>query len=342
MLFPYIVGRLLLEPGLRIATAKRFVSIIVCLMLFGLYELKMGLNPYAIIGEKILGYSAWSVQMRGGVARLATSFSDAELAGIVFAITLTLNWWLVQVNKLNPNSVSLLGPRFSKLERRHVLGGILFGMLFLTQSRGPFLGAALAFTILQIPRFKNTRVASIVIALLLVAGGMALYSYLDRYTSASGDGTTNEQQASAAYRRLLLENYKPIVEEGGWLGWGTLSRPMVKGQESIDNEFLLIQLVQGRLGLILFVLIGADTMLKLILFTWRFRRKEDLFFAFSLLAAMAALWSTIATVYLGEQLPQVAFLLIGWSQSLQEGKDGPTSSVMTADADKFRFKRVLV
>jgi len=342
MLLPYLVGRLLIEPDLRLATTKRFVSIILCLTIFGLYELKMGLNPYAILSEKIFGFSAWSVQLRGGWARVATSFSDAELAGIVFAITLILNWWLVQVNKLDQSSGNRLGSRFAKLERWHIFGLILFALLLATQSRGPLLGAGLAFTILQTPRFKNTKRASIIVAILLVGGGLLLYSYFDRYTSATSDGATSEQQASAAYRRQLLESYKPIVEEGGWLGWGTLSRPMVKGQESIDNQFLLTRLVQGRLGLILFVLIGADTILRLIQFTWRFKRKEDLFFAFCLLAAMAALWSTIVTVYLGEQLPQVAFLLIGWSQSLQEGKDDPNGDLLTSEMGKFRFKRVLV
>src|SRR6202012_2279854 len=51
MLFPYLVGRFLIEPNLRLATVKRFVSIILCLTIFGLYELRMGINPYAIIGE---------------------------------------------------------------------------------------------------------------------------------------------------------------------------------------------------------------------------------------------------------------------------------------------------
>jgi hypothetical protein len=204
------------------------------------------------------------------------------------------------------------------------------------------LGAALAFAIIQIPKFKNTRRASIVMAVLLVLGGLAVYSYLDRYTASSNDGAASEQQASAAYRRLLLENYKPIVEEGGWLGWSTISRPQVRGQESVDNEFLLVQLIQGRLGLILFVLIGADTVWRLIQSTWRFRRREDLYFAFSLLAAMGALWFTITTVYLGEQLPQIAFLLIGWSQSLHETQDGRAEHLSAPEIARFNFKRVFV
>ncbi|HSY71380.1 MAG TPA: O-antigen ligase family protein [Alloacidobacterium sp.] len=344
MLFPYIVGRLLIEPQLRLQTAKRFVVISLFLTLIGLYELRMGINPYSIIASKLFGFShiEWTLQMRGGRARIATSFSDAELAGIVFTIAIALNWSLIQVNKLAHCRLDEPRGFFAKLQRWHLPGLILFGLLLLTQSRGPLLGAALAFAIIQIPKFKNTRRASIVMAVLLVLGGLAVYSYLDRYTASSNDGAASEQQASAAYRRLLLENYKPIVEEGGWLGWSTISRPQVRGQESVDNEFLLVQLIQGRLGLILFVLIGADTVWRLIQSTWRFRRREDLYFAFSLLAAMGALWFTITTVYLGEQLPQIAFLLIGWSQSLHETQDGRAEHLSAPEIARFNFKRVFV
>jgi hypothetical protein len=34
--------------------------------------------------------------------------------------------------------------------------------------------------------------------------------------------------------------------------------------------------------------------------------------------------------------------LIGWSQSLQEGKDDPNGDLLTSEMGKFRFKRVLV
>lgn len=343
MIFPYLTGRFLLEPHLRLQTVKTFVILILCLTLFAAYEFRMGINLYAIIGPRLLGIAqAWTLQIRGGRARVSTSFSDAELAGIVFTVTLALNWWLVEINKLDRGRESRLGRRLSKLESRHIPGFILFGLLILTQSRGPLLGAGLAAAILVIPRFKNIKVASLVVATLLLIGAGAVYSYFQRYTSGpvTYDGTMSEQQASAAYRRLLLENYKPITEEGGWLGWGYLSHPIVGNQVSVDNQFLLVQLGQGRLGLLFFVLIGADTFWRLIRFTWKFKKREDFCFAFCLLAAMAAIWSTIATVYLGEQLPQITFLLLGWSQSLQESQSMDGNGAAEAATGKFSFKKV--
>lgn len=339
-LLPYIVGRLLIEPNLRLPTAKKFVVMILLMAPISLYELRLGSNPYSMLASILHLDQMWTLQMRGGRARVAVSFSDAELAGIAFTIVLALNWWLTEVRKLDRGRIDRLGKWFSKLQAKHIPGLVLFALLLLTQSRGPWLGAMLAFAVLVIPRFKNTKVASIVVAILLIAGGFAVFSYLDRYTSQPDNGTASEQQASAAYRRLLLENYKPLVEQGGWLGWGFVSRPKIHGQESIDNQFLLMQLQYGRLGLILFVLIGVDTCWRLIKFTWVFKRREDLCFAFCLLAAMVAVWSTIASVFLGEQLPQITFLLIGWSQSLREGSSGYNEALMEPATAKFSFKRV--
>lgn len=343
ILFPYIVGRLLIEPNFRLPAVKMFVVVILVVGLAGLYELRMGLNPYTLLQSYLIGSSdgPWSLQFRNGRARIATSFSDAELAGIAFTITLALNWWLVEIGKLNRFHPDKLGAKFSWLERRHIPGLILIAMILLTQSRGPMLGAILAFAIIQIPRFKNVRRATIVMACLFAVGAAALYTYFNHYAASAINNTTASEQAqSASYRRLLLDNYAPIAEEGGWLGWGVNSRPIVAGQRSIDNEFLLLHVTQGRLGLILFILIVIESTWHLIRLTWQFKAREDLYFAFCLLAAMAALWATITTVYLGEQLPQIAFLLAGWSQSI---KERPTAQLSTSTLDrhqKFSFKRI--
>src|ERR1700760_4809673 len=44
MAFPYLVGRLLIEPHLRLQTVKTIVILILCMTLFGLYEFRMGVN----------------------------------------------------------------------------------------------------------------------------------------------------------------------------------------------------------------------------------------------------------------------------------------------------------
>src|SRR5260370_3875178 len=123
----------------------------------------------------------------------------------------------------------------------------------------------------------------------------------------------NEQKGSAFYRRQMNELYQPIVQQCGLLGWGLLSHPILSGMFSIDNEFLLIHLAYGSSGYILFLLIAAETFRRPLIHAWRLQMREDQAFAISLLGAVAIFWISIATVYMGEQMPQIAFLLIEWS-----------------------------
>jgi hypothetical protein len=227
------------------------------------------------------------------------------------------------------------------MEKYHIPGFLLLLYIYLTQSRGPMIATAAGYMILQIVRFKNIRVATCTIAVLLAAGAFSASSYFSHYAEAPSPGSVmTEQQGSAVYRKQMNELYKPINEQGGWLGWSYLSHPVVPGMFSTDNEFLLIRLAQGRLGYILLVLIAFESIRRLVTYSWKSASQEESAFAVSMLAAMVILWVSVLTVYLGEQLPQLAFLLIGWGQSLS-----PTSMDISLPNElrkpaKFAFRRV--
>ena len=138
-----------------------------------------------------------------------------------------------------------------------------------------------------------------------------------------------EQQDSALYRREMNEVYAPIAETGGWTGWSAMGIPHVQGMKSIDNHYLLVHLAWGRLGYILFLLIVWENIRVLLVRSWQFKALQDRAFVFSMLAAMAVLWITLLTVFLGGQLPQISFLLIGWIQSTGQPR-----------ARGFSFRRV--
>jgi hypothetical protein len=138
----------------------------------------------------------------------------------------------------------------------------------------------------------------------------------------------------------MNELYQPIVKQGGFLGWGVQSRPVLPGMFSIDNEFLLVHLAYGNSGYILFVLIAAESLRRLVVRSWRLQAPEDQAFAIVLLAAMTVFWISITTVWMGEQLPQIAFLLIGWSQSILPLSTGPAAAPELAVRSRFAFRRV--
>jgi hypothetical protein len=334
MFFGYLVGRCLIEPDLRVPTVKRIVLLLLCLTPAVLWEYRMGQNLWINAAHKIFHFQFGSfVQIRDGHARVQACFGHAILAGIMFFIVFLLNASLGDIYKRDKFR---LGALFSSLERYHVPAVLLLLFLFLTRSRGPMIGAAVGYSILQIPKFRNIKIGAAVVALLLVIAGVFAGSYFNKYTSVADVSSANEEQSSAAYRRELVVSYKPITETGGWLGWGILSFPKVNSQPSIDNYYLLVQLSQGKIGLYLFLLIAAESLFGAARSAFTFRARESRYFAFVCIGALAGLFFSLYTVYLGDQVVQVCFLLIGWSQSLQDTGEVELPSV----EEKYQFKRV--
>ena len=127
-----------------------------------------------MIGQKVLGIASCSsyagIQVRNGRGRFTVSLGGGELAGIVIAVTFSLNAWLVFMNKARTGVD--LGKRISKLEKYHVPELLLVFYLWLTQSRGPMIALAAGYPILQIPKFKNTKVGIGVVAVVLTLGAL--------------------------------------------------------------------------------------------------------------------------------------------------------------------------
>jgi len=337
-LLPYIVGRFLIEPDLRFATCKRIVLLFLFLTPTILYEYKMGQNPWLIYGPMFGVYSGSFVQLRGGHTRIQVCFGHAIITGILLLIVILFNCWLIDIYKRDKTR---LGPLLSKLGRYRLPAILLILFLYLTGSKGPMISTAVGYMILQISRFRNPKVGAVVIFSILAIGGAAVYTYLDKYTSATDTSNMGEEQASAIYRREMLTNYAPYIEEGGWLGWGALSRPVVNGQFSIDNHYLLTQLTQGKLGLYLFLSMAVYSCLSTARRALSFASHEDRLFAWTLLGCLLGLFVSLTAVWLGQQSAPVCFLLLGWSQSLQDTESIEENKGLALQA-KYRFTRVFV
>lgn len=334
----YVLGRELIEPAFRLVTTQRIIFLTLLLAPFALFEWRMGQNLFSIIGSRVFNFPAPVLQIRGGHGRAAMSFTDAEIAGIAFGMFASLNAWLAYVTRKGGGS--RFPPFFARMEKFHVPGAILLGYVLLTESRGPLLGLGAAYLVLQIPRFRNQKIAAVCVALVLCAGYIGVQHYIQNYVSGKNpNAELGEQQSSVQYRLEMQKAYAPLVKRGGWLGYGLLGHPTVGGFRSTDDEFLLVQLGQGRLGLLIFILIEIECFRSLLFKLWRMPSPEDRAFVCSMIAAMTVFWYTITTVYMGEQLPQVAFLFIGWSQSIVATSETGAAAPQTAHA-RFRFRRV--
>ena len=340
IVLPYMAARTLIEPLLRLATVRRIVILFLLTIPFGIFEWRFGQSLYGIIGQKFLFLSNVNtgVVIRDGRGRMGGAFTFSEIEGIALGMTASLNGWLAYVNRTQGGAA--LGKLFSNLEKYHVPGLLILMSIVLTQSRGPLMSLAAAYLIIQIPRFKNTRLASLVVAAVLAGCAFGAYEYFSHYTDVSYDQIKSEQQGSAIYRAEMNVYFQPVAEQGGWLGWGAFNVPKVRGQISIDNEFLRVHLVQGKFGYYVLILIVAESIRVLVVRSWKMRSFEDRAFVFSMLGAMAVLWITLYTVYMGQQLPQFAFLLMGWCQSISPTAESATATVEVTERPKFEFQRV--
>ena len=147
----YVVGRTLIGPELRLATAKTFVTLVLLGVLPSLYEWRMGQSLYGMFGQRVLGLTTVreNVQIRNGHGRMGELFSNSEDEGIAFAMTLCLNAWLVYLRRVQASFD--LGGVLTKLERYHVPQLLLLLSVVLTQARGPLIGLGAGYSSFRSP-----------------------------------------------------------------------------------------------------------------------------------------------------------------------------------------------
>ncbi|HEY9127250.1 MAG TPA: O-antigen ligase family protein, partial [Acidobacteriaceae bacterium] len=278
------------------------------------------------------------VQLRNGHARISVTFAHAILAGMIFVVGMALNYYLVNIYKMDPRR---LGPRMAWLQKNKIPLFALPLMLFLTGSRMPMACGVLCFLLLQIPKFRSMKTGAITMLLIIVVGGGVVYAGFQKYTTLkNGQDSTDEAQSSAIYRKLLLENYAPALEQGGFLGWGVESFPRFPGQVSVDNNYLILQLAHGNFGKWSFILLGVEAVFTLWIAAARFQSKETLYLVFSLMAGLIGIFVALSTVAMFEQVIQMTFLLLGWSQSLVDVRAYGVQTLQMPEP-KFRFRRVI-
>ena len=117
------------------------------------------------------------------------------------------------------------------------------------------------------------------------------------------------------------------------IGWA-------KGQTSIDNEYIRLAMQQGYFGVILLVLMLIAGIYRAARLCATLRNQQDIMFAYCLLGSLLALAFTITTVALQDPMLQVAFLLLGWTQSVRPTGNEEVGLAQATTSGMFRFKRV--
>ncbi len=314
VLAPYAVARLCVATeDMDVALAKRTVILVFAVAVVGVFEFRFGWNPFiALIGKFFPGQgSGWVTTFRYGVARVAGPYSHAILAGIVMALAYRLARWLQWGGHWQERFARLQWLPWSKAQ---VICATLLAGSVMTIARGPWLGALVGALPSMVGRARNRRrVLSVAAVLLLVVGPLgwvAMNAYLDVRPGAE----MTMSQESALYRKVLVEKYVDIAVQHAALGWGRVTWPKVPGMSSIDNYFLLLVLMHG------FIALGV----LIALFVWQGLRlmrrgmsepREANSLAFTFVGMLLVVLVSVVTVYLGEQVLPILFLVFGWSEA---------------------------
>jgi hypothetical protein len=337
-ILPYTLTKGLLQPQhLRAPFARRIAVLLTIVSVMAVYEFKMASNPYErVFGPIFPGWNVWVTTFRYGFPRIAGPYGHAILAGIILVAGYRITRWLDWSGEW-PGNVPFLPITKVRFCEIWIVAAIA-----MTLCRGPWLGAAVAAVVVSLGRARKRRqtIAVVMVAAMLAAAPG--YYALKSYVSVNRETASSESQATAAYRRELLDTYVSVVEQSPTWGYGR-DFPRNGSMNSIDNYYLLLALTHGIYALLAFTLLLSWMSVRLARMAALLPREDpSASLALSLLGVYLAFAVSIATVYLGLQAVPLLLMVTGWSEGML------LSPALIADKEpapvlmrRFGFERVM-
>ena len=342
--FPYMIGKLMLEQQdndgrpMRRKAIQRVVALLAVVGVLSVHDFVKETNLWQTLAKPLQPYQIeiWGPQVRWGFGRIAGPFGHAILAGMIFLMGLVYCLWLRRAAPEWGTRRIVAGLPFTI--RGAILAALAAGLV-MTQSRGPWVGVGLALVFALLTRMLPVRKAAAAFLVFLAIFGTVAFTIGKHYTNLSLRQATTVEQRNAIYRRDLLTNYAPKVAERPVFGWGITDYPAVNGQQSIDNQYLLLAVTEGFFGLALFLTIVTGTGMRLLQFIARPLEPEDRLLVFAHLAVLIGLITTLTTVYMGEQVVVLFYMFVGWVQGMHPAP--AAAGAHSEFAPQPRFRRVL-
>ncbi len=311
-LAPFILLKAVMnDPQRRLPVLVTITSLGAIVSFFMLYEFKFYYNFIDNLIRQIWPVSVpWDGSMsRYGFKRAAGSFAHPISAGYFFAMTAPIAFWLWRQKAFKDNRIGLI-----------VFGLNVMGVIT-SISRAPIAGLLLGAIIIWFgwSRSKSLSgtflVLTTLVALIIVVPKFVEYVSIDRARAQTRD------QENAAYRKEMLDNYIEIIEVKPFWGYGRYTFPIIKGQKSIDNEYLFIAITSGLNNLVVYVAFMLIVLVRLLLFAVRkpYDSPEGRL-SWVLLAAWISAIFTQATVYSGMQTTHYFFMIAAISEVLVQSK----------------------
>ncbi len=306
---PYMATKhIITNEKKEISLAKIFVSCLALIAIYNVYTFRMGFNhflwlrdfwPYFYERSNIIVIPRW------GFFRAQGPFVHPIAAGIIFGFAMPTTFWLVWHRQIKP------------MWKGIAIWALCILGLFMTMSRGPFLGAFIAVTIYLMgqSRYRLTLFTICGVAIFFLS--MPLSVKINDYLSVTRATAKTAEQETAIYRKDLITNYTTVIKEKPLLGYGFMNLPQVGDQVSIDNAYILYALNWG----IICVLAVIGLIFGSILGLFKLAFSKDLNqmnrgVAWSLIGGIAGCSLSMGTVHLARPASTILFMWAAWSAAL--------------------------
>ncbi|MFQ5730210.1 MAG: O-antigen ligase family protein [Waddliaceae bacterium] len=211
--------------------------------------------------------------------------------------------------------------------------------LVMTLSRGPILSYLIGALFIGIGYLKNRPRNFVIRSITLLCLLAPLFFVYQYYASLDNTKIIAGATGSAVYRTKLIDLYLPFILQKPYWGWGSITYPFVEAYSSIDNHYLFLAIQYGLVTLSLFLSIPMVVIWKL--FNQdrkqRFKGKIDPTIIYTLIACYVVILACLLTVYLGEQLEELFFILTGISQGILLSNEAKAKRSLPQTSAKINY-----
>lgn len=316
VMVPYYLARKLIYPyGLTPTFMKTLIICCLIALCVSFYEWRFVVNLHVEIFRKFFNYmqNEWVPIYRYGLVRVSGPYGHPILFGIILALCFLGNHWLIR-NKFWKRNLLFLDMRART--KGYLIGFILFAGLVLVFSRGPLFSMLISLFIIGIGYSKRKHLSLLGRLAILSVIGYICYDVLDYYSNITPDRTIVTMDSTGAYRAKLIQSYMKYVNESFWLGWGYTTWPKASGMISIDNQYLWLAIIHGIIPVCFYVAMIVFSAFRLFFRGMKlsYNDREDRSLAFTLFSIISMLSVSLATVYMGQQVENLFFMIMGLTQ----------------------------
>jgi len=313
VVFPYGMAKMLVQPSAKtVLFIRRFVFLVFISVLLSLYELRFVYNPFIGVFREMFpgqGYD-WPALFRLGLVRVGGPYAQPILFGIIIGLAMLFHYWLIR-NRFWERNFRYF-PSLPLSKATLMMGGLGFGLL-MTVSRGPLLSTFLGSLFLGVGYTRSRmrtfvlRFTVLIAAVFVVYQTYLYYLQIDKYLADS------EMAGNVAYRGEITREYTALALKKPIWGWGSTNWPVLPGIKSVDNQYLWLFLKHGYMGLLSFLGLLFFIMLRLFYrgIVVPKTQRADSSLSFTYLGAIVAVSTSLITVYLGQQIESIFFMILG-------------------------------